>query len=132
MAERKRCTQVRMFDINNRILGLFIDLNTDATFVVDENADEIGLEFDSGTKIHYKGKNIGRIQMSFDKVSKNLQFIKYSESAKEISCVKHGTRDSMETVIDTGIDQDKVECYLDAEVFITKYLIENNIITLED
>lgn len=121
MADRERCSQVRMFDINNRVLALFIDLDTDATFIIDEDANEIGLEFDSGTKIHYKGKVIGRIRLPHGEEAKNMQYVRY-----------HGDNGVEVETIDTGVSERGVECYLDAEVFITKYLIENKIITLEE
>ena len=111
MAERERCTQVRMFDINNRVLGLFIDLNTDATFVVDENANEIGLEFDSSTNIHYKEKRIGKLRLPFNSEKKNIHFVYTDFTIENIA-------DQIKT-IDTGIPEHLVECYLDAEVFVT-------------
>ena len=121
MTERERSTQVRMFDVNERVLALFIDLNTDATFIVDEDANEIGLEFDSDTKIHYKGKVIGRIRLPHGDELKNMQYVRY-----------HGDDGVEVETIDTGVSERGVECYLDAEVFITKYLIENKLITLEE
>ena len=119
MTERERSTQVRMFDISERVLALFIDLNTDTTFIVNEDAEEIGLEFDSSTNIHYKGKVIGRLRLPYGKEADNIQYVKYHNNV------------DVET-IDTGVSTKGVECYLDAEVFITKYLIENKLITLEE
>lgn len=118
MTERERSTQVRMFDVNERVLALFIDLNTDATFIINEDAEEIGLEFDSSTNIHYKGKVIGRLRLPYGKEADNIQYVKYHNNV------------DVET-IDTGVSTKGVECYLDAEVFITKYLIENKIIDIE-
>lgn len=66
MNDRSRCTDVRSFKINDHRLYLYINLETDGTFVTDRKNNEIGLAFDSGTNITYKGKRIGRIRMSFD------------------------------------------------------------------
>jgi len=117
MNDRYRCTDVRSFKINEHRLYLYINLETDGTFVTDRKNNEIGLAFSSGTDITYKGKRIGRIRMSFDD-TKNLRFLFDKE-------------DGTEENIDTGVNQELVECYLDAEVFITKHLIETGFIKLE-
>lgn len=119
MNERARCTEVRSFRVGEHRLYLYINLETDGTFVRNRNGDEIGLAFDSGTRVTYKNKEIGRIRMSFKDGNNNLHFVLYQE-------------DKIEIEIDTGINQDKVECYLDAEVFVTNYLVENKLITLEE
>ena len=120
MSNRNRCSQVRMLDINDRILALFIDLETDATFVVDEDGNEIGLEFDSSTYVHYKDKRIGKLRLPFNGEPPNIHFVKYSSDSEP------------DTAIDTGVYKEFVECYLDAEVVVIKHLIVNNIITLEE
>lgn len=65
-----------------------------------------------------KEETIARIRMSFDD-KQTLRLI-----------LKPHEKDEKE--IDTEVNQNRSEAYLDAEVFITKYLIENKIITLEE
>lgn len=61
---------------------------------------------------------ITRIRMSFDdKPTLRLILKPHEKDEKEI---------------DTEVNQNFSEAYLDAEVFITKYLIENKFITLEE
>jgi len=112
-------TSVRMFDFKDEYYQLLIDLDDDHTFVVNSDGEEIGLKIDSSTNISYKDKIIGRIRRSFDGEKNNLHFIKYNDDKTD------------DTPVDTGINQELVECYLDAEVFITKHLIETGFIKLE-
>lgn len=115
MIDHEHCSNVRVFKIEDQRLYLYLNLTTDATFIADVNGNDIGLKFDSSTNIFYKDKNIGRIRLPIN--GKNLIFIYRKE-------------DGSEEQIDTGVDQKLVECYLDAEVFITKYLVEHKAISL--
>ena len=117
--ERNDHVGVRIFNIGDITYMLVMDLTTDATSVINEDGESLGLMFDSSTNAHYKGKRIGRIRMAFNDEKPNLHFIKYTDDNKE------------EAPFDTGISQKLVECYLDAEVVITKLLIENKTITIK-
>ena len=68
-------------------------------------SNEIGLKFDSSTYIYYKNEKIGKLRLPFRHEKPNIQV--------------------------TLVYKDFVECYLDAEVFVTKYLIQNKLITVE-
>lgn len=110
---------VRMFDVKDIVHMLVMDLTTDATSVINENGEAVGVMFDSSTNAYYKGKRIGRIRIAFDDEKQNLHFIKYTDDNKE------------EAPFDTGISQKLVECYLDAEVVIFKHLIETGVVKIE-
>jgi len=110
---------VRGIRLEDRRLTLLMDIeDDDTTKVVDENNKEIGLKFDHSANVIYKDEHIARIRMSFDdKPTLRLILKPHEKDEKEI---------------DTEVNQNFSEAYLDAEVFITKYLIENKIITLEE
>ena len=113
-------TSVRMFDFKDEYYQLLIDLDDDHTFVINSDGKEIGLKFDSSTYVHYKEKQIGKLRLPFNGEKPNIHFVKYN------------INDKPDTPLDTGISQNLVECYLDAEVFITKHLIETGFIKLEE
>lgn len=118
MDRYKNSTSVRIFEFKDDYLNLRINFRTDKTEVFIET-NSIGLVFDSSTNTHYKGKILGRLRLPFKDEVPTIKFIKYGA-------------DSTNEIIDTGINEHSVECYLDAEVFITKYLLENNLIQLEN
>lgn len=111
---------VRMFDHNERVLQLLMDLDDDHSFVVNEDGKEIGLKFDSSTYIYINEKRVGKIYLPFDSEVQTMHFTVANDTGEDVPRV------------DTGVSKNLVECYLDAEVFITKYLIDNKLITLED
>lgn len=127
----EHCINVRAFDIDDDGFGLFLDLNDDSTFVVDEMSNEIGLKFDSSTYIYYKDEKIGKLRLPFDHEKPNIHVTLFDSFARKNKDITHKTNENMETTIDSGVYKEFVECYLDAEVFITKYLIENGFIKFE-
>lgn len=118
MDRYKNSTSVRIFEFKDDYLNLRINFRTDKTEVFIET-NSIGLVFDSSTNAHYKGKILGRFRLPFKNEVPTIKFIKYGA-------------DNTNEIIDTGINEHNVECYLDAEVFITKYMLENNLIRLEN
>ena len=83
-----------------------------------ENNKEIGLKFDHSANVIFKEETIARIHRSFDdKPTLRLILNPHEKDEKEI---------------DTEVNQNRSEAYLDAEVIVTKYLIENQILTLEE
>lgn len=110
---------VRGIRLEDRHLTLLMDIeDDDTTKVVDENNNEIGLKFDHSANVIFKEEKIARIRMSFDdKPTLRLILNPHEKDEKEI---------------DTEVNQNRSEAYLDAEVIVTKYLIENKIITLEE
>lgn len=111
---------VRMFEVQDKHFILLMDIeDDDTTKVINEDEEEIGLKFDSSTYAYYKDKRIGKLRLPFTGEPDNIHFIKYS------------TETDPEVTIDTGCTKEHVECYLNAEVFIAKYLIENKIINIE-
>lgn len=128
----ERCINVRAFDVGDEGFGLFLDLNDDSTFVVDEMSNEIGLKFDSSTYIYYKNERIGKLRLPFNHEQPNIQVTLFDSFARKNKDMVHKTNENMETTIDSGVYKENVECYLDTEVFVTKYLIENKLITVEE
>lgn len=110
---------VRAFFSIDKYYTLLMDIeDNDTTKVVDENNKEIGLKFDHSANVIFKEEKIARICMSFDdKPTLRLILNPHEKDEKEI---------------DTEVNQNRSEAYLDAEVIVTKYLIENKIITLEE
>ena len=94
-------------------------------------SNEIGLKFDSSTYIHYKNEKIGKLRLPFRHEKPNIQVTLFDSFARQNKDMTHKTNENMETTIDSGVYKDFVECYLDAEVFVTKYLIQNKLITVE-
>lgn len=118
--ERNNITDVRTFDIDKNVYILFIDLDDDKTFVVDEDCKEIGLKFDSSTYVYINNKRIGKLRLPFEGENKNIHFVKYNENSQP------------EEPFDTGVSDKLVECYLDAEVVVTKYLIEKGFLKVKE
>ncbi len=110
---------VRAFFSIDEYYTLLMDIeDNDTTKVVDENNKEIGLKFDHSANVIFKEETIARIHRSFDdKPTLRLILNPHEKDEKEI---------------DTEVNQNRSEAYLDAEVIVTKYLIENKIITLEE
>ena len=110
---------VRAFFSIDKYYTLLMDIeDNDTTKVVDENNKEIGLKFDHSANVIFKEEKIACIRMSFDdKPTLRLILNPHEKDEKEI---------------DTEVNQNRSEAYLDAEVIVTKYLIENKIITLEE
>ena len=105
--------EVRSFKVNEKFFSLGIDTDTDDTSITDTNGNLIGLTFDSSGYVFYKEKQIGYIRHGFEGENRNLHFVYDGK------------------IHDTGIAQHKVECYLDAEVVIMKWLFENKYISLD-
>lgn len=112
-------TSIRMFDHNERVLQLLMDLDDDHSFVVDEDGKEIGLKFDSSTYVYINDQRIGKVRLPFNGEPNNIHFVRYNETTEP------------DAPFDTGVSARLVECYLDAEVVVTKLLIDNKLIKLE-
>ena len=112
---------VRSFKVNDKRYTLMMDIeDDDTTKVIDQEGNEIGLKFDHSTNAYYKDEKIGRLRLPFTGEPDNIQFVHYKNKPEE------------DAPIDTGAYKEKVECYLDAEVFVAKYLIENGFIKIEE
>ena len=110
---------VRIFKANNSRFTLLMDIeDNDTTKVIDIDGNEIGVKFDHSTNVYFKDKIIGRLRRSFAGEKPNIQFIKYNDDKTD------------DAPFDTGINEELVECYLDAETVVTRYLIEQGIIKL--
>jgi len=104
--------EVRSFRINEKIFCLKIDTDTDDTSIETVNGTPIGLTFDSSGYVFYKDNQIGYIRHGFNEEGEFLHFIFNKET------------------INTNVSQNRCEAYLDAEVVITKWLVENKHISI--
>lgn len=112
--EEMNLIEVRTFRINKESYKLCIDTQDDHTEVLKEDKP-IGLVFDSSTNIIYNNRQIGKLRFSYsDESTKTIKFI----------------LNVKEDIIDTGVSDSLSEAFLDAEVFVTKYLIENSLINV--
>ena len=107
---KKESTQIRCFCVEDNIYILWIDLSNDSTYVTDVD-DKILLEFNSGCyAFQSNGYQLGKTSG----IPENGLTFKFSNVAHGEELIYSPTQ--------------SVEAYLDFEVVIAKYLIENKII----
>ena len=104
---------ISIFEVDGVIFQQVIHLDNDSVEILRENNESTGLLFNYKGDIIYQNKTIGKVRLPY--------------SNEEIKTMKF-IWDKSGEIIDTGICEKDIECFLKAEVFITKYIIENNLI----
>ena len=90
----------------------------DRVEIFNEDEEPIGLIYTSDSYVKFNDKEIARLRFPFSTDEKQtMKMVLYKEGDKE-------------EIIDSGISKNDVECFIKAELVFTKYLIENNIITV--
>lgn len=109
-------TFISNFKIDDDVYNQFLNLDNDSVYIF-KDTEYTGLEFDYSGCCKYQEKTIGRIRFPIKGELDNMFFV-----------LKQSNKDEIK--IDTGISAKDVECYLKAEVVITKLLIERMLISL--
>lgn len=90
----------------------------DRVEIFNEDEESIGLVYTASSDVLFNGKQIGRLRFPYNKEEKQtMKMVLYKENNEE-------------ELIHSEVSRHDVECFLKAELFFTKYLIENNIITV--
>ena len=114
-------TNVGVFEVSGKIYIAMLFFNVDDRVeIFNEDEESIGLIFTSSSKVLFNDNEIGKVRYPCrDEGIKTMKMVLYKE-------------DDVEEIIDSDVSRDYVECFIKAERFFTKYLIENNIITVPE
>lgn len=114
-------TNVGVFRAGGKVYVSMLFMSVDDRVeIFNEDEESIGLVYTADSYILFNGNQIGRLRLPFPSEDKqNIKMILYKEG-------------NAEELHDSGISTRDVECFLKAECVFTKYLIENNIITVPE
>jgi len=96
----------------------YLLLDNDSVEFFNRDHDSVGLTYTANSDIYFNKKHIGRIRLPFEKEAQTLKMVLFTDG------------DTVDTV-DSGVNSNRVECYLEAEAVFTKYLIDNDIVDVK-
>ena len=116
----QRSTRVGSVKVGNNRFNSMLFLDDDRVEIfTGDNQDSIGLIFTANCGVRFKGKEIGKVRSSYD--------VEHPTIVMEL----FGANDEIQ-VIDSGVSEKRVECFLEAELVFTKWLIGNKVIDISD
>lgn len=113
-------TNVGVFDAAGKTyISMLFFRDDDRVEIFNEDEESIGLVYTADSQILFQEKQIGRLRFPRKEETQTMKMVLFGE-------------DNKETIVDCDIRSTHVEAFIRAELFFTKYLIENNIITVPD
>lgn len=111
-------TNVGVFEVAGKVYVAMLFFRVDDRVeIFNEDEESIGLIYTSNSAIMFNGKQIGRLRFPFSNETQTMKMELFGDNNEE-------------KIIDSEVSKNHVECFIQAEHFFTKYLIENNIITV--
>lgn len=113
-------TNVGVFEVGGKVyVSMLFFRVDDRVEIFNEDEESIGLVYTANSDVVFNGKHIGRLRFPYNKETPTIKMVLFASLDK-----------GEEQIIESKVSKDHVECFIRAEMEFTKYLIENNIITV--